>query len=162
MMQKLQDWAFYSAAVIAVGAALLVVLSRHVVIEVPLKDKTMRPAIGAEETHFTVDTSWVEKPGRGSAVAFVPPGKGRRPRVARAVALEGDTIEVGDGRLLVNGKSPKGPGRRLKFAAGGIRVPRDSVYVLVDVKSGRASADSLDFGPLPMWRVLGSVAEEED
>jgi len=44
-------------------------------------------------------------PERGDVVVFVPPGNEKEDYVKRVIGLPGDTIEVRQGRLLLNGKA---------------------------------------------------------
>lgn len=157
-LPQVPNWFYLGAA--AVGAAVAIVFlltAEKTVVEVKGTDGAMRPAI-KEGTKFTVDPSWLARPARDAIVAFVPPGTSRKPSVARAVALAGDALEVRARRLYVNGAlNPKTkrvlpPEEVLKFTC-----PRDCVYVLVD-KAKSGSRDSSQFGPLPLWRVLGSIA----
>ena len=155
-MSKVPTW--FLLGVVAVGSAVGIVLltaGKKIVVEIPLSDKSMRPKIG-EGTRFVVDPSWLTARRKNAAVAFIPPG-GREPRVARVVALPGDRIRVRDRRLYVNGKPARGTKHAMpQDSAPEFVCPAGCVYVLVDNSSGK-SKDSADFGPLPMWRVLGSL-----
>jgi signal peptidase I len=153
---KLPSWFFYCLASVALGGAALILLAKRVTVEVPMRDNSMRPAITPDRTQFTVDPSWVGNPARLDIVAFLPPGaKSGKARVARAVALPGDKVEVRNHRLHVNGKLVTESKRELPaFAVPETRVPRDCVYLLVDSEKGE---DSGVFGPLPLWRVTGRL-----
>ena len=151
---------WFTLGLVLVGAAVGIVIlltGEKPVVEVPAIDNSMRPAIG-EETIFTVDTSWLDKPSRDAIVAFVPPGKSGSTSVARVVALEGDSLEVRNRKLFVNGATNKSINKSMSMeAAPKFKCPRDCVYVLID--RSRGSADSSKFGPLPLWRVLGSIGK---
>ena len=158
-MLKFLSSTYYTAAVVAVAAALIYSRLQRVVVEIPVEDRGMRPAIGSAKTHFTVDTTWVEAPQRGSIIAFIPPGgNADEHKAARVVGIAGDRVEIRGHRLYVGGAVPEGfkggipAGNPLSFV-----VPRDCAYVLCDSPSGK---DSLDFGPLPLGRVAGSLVLE--
>jgi len=148
----------YTAGAVAIGAVLLQIrLSSDqpfARVEVPLSDSSMRPAIGTDITMFKVDPSWMKRPQRMSIVAFVPPGGGA-PKVARAVALPGDELEVVGGSLRVNGARLEETARSVPFKdVPRFRVPRDCAYLLVD---GERGSDSVELGPVPLWRILGGL-----
>jgi signal peptidase I len=157
-LPEIPSW-FYLAAV-AVGAVVGIVflLARNkITVQVDLNDSAMRPAIG-KATSFTVDPSWLAKPKRNAIVAFVVPGGSAGPVVARAVALRGDTLEVRSGKLYVNGVLNAKATRALpEENVAKLTCPRDCIYVLVDAARA-GNQDSTDFGPLPLWRVLGSIS----
>jgi signal peptidase I len=150
---------WFYLGVVAIGAAVAIVFlltGEKIVVEVKGTDTAMRPAIG-KETSFTVDPSWLAKRTRNAIVAYVPPGKSKKPSVARVVALEGDSLEIRARKLYVNGAvNPKVKRPMPVEEAPKFTCPRDCVYVLVD-KPKRGIRDSCDFGPVPLWRVLGSI-----
>ena len=157
-MPEVPKW--FTLGLVLVGAAVGVVIfltGEKAVVAVSGTDKSMRPAIG-EETRFSVEASWLARPSRNAIVAFAPPGKSGRTSVARVVAIEGDSLEVRGGMLFVNGAANKNTRRRMPVAeVSKFTCPRDCVYVRVD--NVRGGADSSQFGPLPLWRVLGSISK---
>ena len=155
-MPKFLRSATYAVAVLAVAVALVLVWVNRFRVEIRLSDGSMRPAIGKLKTRFDVDTAWLDAPRRNTIVAFIPPdAKTVKYKASRVVALAGDRIEIQDHRTYVNGTIPKGFGRILLTAdLPELVVPRDCVYVLND---SPASPDSIDFGPLPLWRVAGQL-----
>ena len=160
-MLRLPDvprWFYFGGVAIGAAVAMVFLLTgEKIVVEVPATDGAMRPAIG-KETSFTVDPSWLALPTPNAIVAYVPPGKSRKPSVGRAVALEGDSLEVRSRWLYVNGAlNPKATRLMPAEDVPQFTCPRDCVYVLVDrVRQG--GRDSAEFGPLPLWRILGSIA----
>ena len=72
-MSRFLSIVFYSAAAVAVAAALLVAWLNRFSVEIPASDETMRPAIGPYETNFDVDAEWLDAPRRDTIVAFMPP-----------------------------------------------------------------------------------------
>ncbi|MHC4200898.1 MAG: S26 family signal peptidase [Planctomycetota bacterium] len=152
---------WFLLGVVAVGSAVgisLLTMGKKTVIEIELSNKAMRPAIGEKQTRFTVDPSWLTERSKNAVVAFTPPGGGNL-MIARVVALPGDRIKVVKKRLHVNGKLLRSSSRRTREdSVPEFICPAGCVYVLIDNAASRITAkDSLDFGPLPVWRVVGSL-----
>ncbi len=156
-LPEIPSWFSLGAVTVGVAVGIVFLLSRNkVVVEVALNDNAMRPAI-LKATSFTVDASWLAKPTANAIVAYVPPGKSGKPVVGRAVALGGDALEVRSRKLYVNGAlNPKAKRFMSEEDVARSTCPRDCIYVLVDMPVS-GSQDSTDFGPVPLWRVLGSI-----
>jgi signal peptidase I len=110
-------------------------------------------------------------PRRGDVVVFKFPEDPRRDFIKRCVALPGDTVEIRDKQLYLNGvpqeepyavyKDPQTwsdspsvpPSRRLRDQFGPIVVPPDSVFCLGDNRDN--SLDSRFWGPVPMSYLKG-------
>jgi len=122
------------------------------------------------------------RPQRGDIVTFWSPNDGTR-LVKRVVAVEGDTIELRDGELIINGtpaahlnnfSSLIGPTHQINELSDGNRrtiqfndaqptgrdygphtVPAGHVFVMGDNRD--MSFDSRFFGPVPVDQVIGHV-----
>ncbi len=76
--------------------------------------------------------------------------------IKRVVAVEGDTIEIRDNRLIVNGAIVDEPyvTRPVRMANfGPLQVPPEHVFVMGDNRN--QSEDSRRFGPVPVADVVG-------
>ena len=117
-------------------------------------------------------------PQRGDIVVFRYPEDPKRPFIKRLAAVGGDTVEIQDGKVMVNGEPLNGTGifRSNHYYNQGsygqehqpITVPAGDFYVLGD--NSASSHDSRFWGfvprrlligqamcifwPLPRWRVL--------
>lgn len=106
-----------------------------------------------------------QQPQRGDIIVFRYPENPRRDFIKRLVAFGGETIEIADGRLIVNGQEVVQPEifkqidyqNRGAFGAAGkeITVPDDSLFVLGD-NSG-SSRDSRYWGFVPRKYLLGQA-----
>jgi len=94
-------------------------------------------------------------PQHGDVVVFVPPLHPDEDYVKRIVGLPGETVEVRDGKVYVNGEvldepfQPKMPA----YTASPTTVPEDHVYVLGDNRNN--SNDSHNWGVLPIDNIVG-------
>jgi signal peptidase I len=95
---------------------------------------------------------------RGDLVALADPGGGGR-IVKRVVGLPGDTVEIQDAVLSVDGREVVEPyvdrARIDGVFYGPVTVPPGELLVLGDNRA--ASVDSRDFGPVPVGSVTGRV-----
>eukprot|EP00879_Flechtneria_rotunda_P002964 GHRR01003181.1.p1 GENE.GHRR01003181.1~~GHRR01003181.1.p1 ORF type:complete len:291 (+),score=83.30 GHRR01003181.1:106-978(+) len=104
-------------------------------------------------------------PARGDVVIFHPvEGVGSKDLfgdnvfIKRVVAVEGDTVEVHDGVLFVNGQPRNEPYiyQKPAYTLGKLVVPPGDVFCLGDNRNN--SYDSHVWGPLPKENVLGRAA----
>ena len=100
----------------------------------------------------------VEQVRRGDLVTLTEPG-GRVPLLKRVVALEGQRVEVDDGRLLVDGRRQVEPYVDLESVDGTffgpVTVEQGRVFVLGDRRE--FSVDSRSFGGVPRADLTGRV-----
>jgi len=141
--------------------------------------------------HFVVPTTGMEPAiSKGDTIAVAPPKPGQVPLrgqivvfsaanspdhlfIKRVVALAGETVEIKDKALLLNGApasepyvshrdaltfpdDPKlGEVRRRRDQLASLRVPPGSVFLLGDNRDD--SYDSRHFGPVPVQNITGYV-----
>ncbi len=95
-------------------------------------------------------------PARGDIVVF--PVKGEPlPLIKRVIGLPGETIEVRDGHVLVNGvvlKEPYASGPTVGNMAP-VLVPADTVFVMGDNRAPGGSLDSRRLGPISLDKLVG-------
>ena len=100
-------------------------------------------------------------PERGDIVVFQPTTDSSIPYVKRVAAVAGDTVELRDGILFVNGKQADYAGAHGLTTAQSpavtypLKVPADSFFALGDNR--QASSDSRSFGPQPIGNIIGKV-----
>ena len=104
---------------------------------------------------FTQQPLWEwSAPERGDVVVFYAPGREKR-FVKRVVGLPGDSIEMRQGQLFVNGK-PTSEASIVRGEAGSFgpqTVPPGRFFVMGDNRGG--SIDSRSFGGIERWRIIG-------
>lgn len=98
----------------------------------------------------------IGQPQRGDIVVFHPPYDPERRFIKRIVGLPGDTIQVIDGTLFVNGESLDEPYILASPTySGEWVVGRDQVFVLGDNRNN--SSDSQNWGSLAVDRIIGKA-----
>jgi signal peptidase I len=106
----------------------------------------------------------VGRPRRGDVVVFVYPQDEGKDFIKRVVGIEGDTIEVRDKRLYVNGEPVADPSARFvesgQYVAprdnfGPFRVPPGYIFVMGDNRD--RSYDSRFWGPVALDKVKGKA-----
>lgn len=143
---------------LTVAAAVLAALMVFVFGISRIQGNSMAPA------YRNGDIVWFVRSGnhlhRGTAVAVGMPQGDRY--IKRIVAVPGDTVDIRDGRLYVNGAAAKEPyarGRTEKNPDGLMiypyTLPEGKYFVLGDNR--RHSADSRTFGPVSAAQIQGKI-----
>lgn len=101
--------------------------------------------------------SWIGQPHRGDVVILKAPDESDGDYIKRVIGLPGDTIEIVQGTLYVNGVKLNEPYVKNPFTYSMAKtvVPQGSYFVLGDNRN--PSNDSHRFGPLPAKNILGRV-----
>jgi signal peptidase I len=109
------------------------------------------------------DDPWIftpfSDPERGDIVVFDPPNGSTEPYIKRILAVEGETVEIRDGGVYVNGTRvvepyiDEGITECIKFACDPLLVPEGHVFVLGDNR--RNSSDGRSFGTVPIENIIG-------
>ena len=119
--------------------------------------QSMEPNLHENERVILDKVSYrIGEPSRGDIVVF--PVKGEPlPLIKRVIGLPGETVEVRDGRVLVNGVALREP-----YASGPtagnispVRVPADAVFVMGDNRAPGGSLDSRRLGPISLSQLVG-------
>lgn len=106
------------------------------------------------------------EPSRGDVIVFTPPPPGQdKPYIKRVIGLPGDTVEVHDDGVYVNGERLDEPylegnttncrTASAQFCGTPVVVPEGSVFVFGDNRGN--SEDSRYFGPVEENRIIGKA-----
>jgi signal peptidase I len=101
------------------------------------------------------DVLGVGGPQRGDVIVFEPPNRPGEDYVKRIIGLPGETVEVRNGQVLINGQplaEPFQPGR-MSYTMRPQVVPDSTVFVLGDNRNN--SNDSHNWGALPVENIVG-------
>lgn len=97
--------------------------------------------------------------GRGDTVVFLYPGDTSKSYIKRVIGIPGDTIEIENGTVIVNGKPLSepyvAPDYRDQIGYSEQTVPADKYFVLGDHRS--SSNDSRSWGWVPRQNIYGKA-----
>ena len=177
--RRVPRWAIVIAVLGVLGVCLPCMMTRVVFRAFQHEGASMEPSLPSGARFFA---SMRSEPSRGDVVVFESPDGGEF--VKRAVAIAGDTVEIREGTLVVNGEEitrevigPAVPDDGAKQCLGEVlgdyhwlaidsrdepasqpatTVPPDHVYVLGDNRT--RSRDSRELGPIPVANIRGVLA----
>lgn len=94
-------------------------------------------------------------PQRGDVVVFEPPNRPGEDYVKRIIALPGETVEVKNGQVFINGTPLNEPFEpsQMSYTMRPQVVPEGTVFVLGDNRNN--SNDSHNWGALPIENIVG-------
>jgi len=119
---------------------------------------------GAKIPFTDVRLPAVRQPRRGDVVVFIYPENPKKDFIKRLVGLPGETVEIKDGTVYINGNPLLEPMfssfyyyNRGEFGAEGekIIVPQDSFFMMGD--NSASSQDSRYWGFVPHKNILGNA-----
>lgn len=147
---------------LALAIIISVVLNLFVVQVTEVRQKSMEPTLLQSDRVLVSKIDYrLGGPQRGDIIVFNPPIDSQIPYVKRVVALGGETVDLRDGKLLVNGRivdfpdavgasAPQAPRFTYPF-----KVPQGNIWAMGDNRV--ASSDSRTFGPVPLESIIGKV-----
>jgi len=119
---------------------------------------------GAKIPFVDVSLPAARQPRRGDVVVFIYPENPKKDFIKRLVAVEGETVEIENGTIFINGQplldtvfSQRYYYNRGEFGQEGqkIIVPKNSIFVLGD--NSASSQDSRFWGFVPRKNILGKA-----
>ena len=150
------------AAVLAVASGLLLVCSGCGRGAVTFEGVSMQPGIrdGDRLTLVRFDRGAEFEVRRGDIILFLHRGDPEKAYLKRLVGLPGETVELRDGRVLIDGAELPEPYvdpklNTMRDSSPPVFVSPRHYYVLGDNRDN--SADSRAWGLVPEWHVLGKV-----
>ncbi|MBI2863722.1 MAG: signal peptidase I [Chloroflexi bacterium] len=96
-------------------------------------------------------------PEKGDIVVFRYPKDPSRDFIKRVIAVPGETVEIRNGKILVNGEESQEPytAERPNYPYGPEKVPPDNFFVLGDNRNN--SSDSHIWGMVPRNNIVGKA-----
>src|SRR5688500_11612916 len=95
---------------LALAVIISVVLNLFVVQVTEVRQRSMEPTLSQSDRVLVSKVDYrIGSPAAGDIIVFNPPVDSTIPYVKRVVAVGGDTVELREGRLFVNGKAADFP-----------------------------------------------------
>lgn len=149
-------WEFLKTLIIAFVLAQLIMVSVAQAFQV--EQYSMEPTLLPRD-RVLVDKFFfrMRQPHRGDVIVLRYPLNPQRNYIKRIVALPGDTLQVTDGKLSINGRRMREPyiNGMAQGNYGPVTVPQDAFFVMGDNRNN--SEDSRAFGALKKEFVVGQA-----
>ena len=98
--------------------------------------------------------NFLREPTRGEVIVFHPPIAGSRYFIKRVIGLPGETVEIKDGKVFVNGEIlPETYLKQTTALDSAWQLGQNEYFVMGDNRS--ASSDSRVWGKLPEQNIVG-------
>lgn len=147
---------------LALAVVISVVLNLFVVQVTEVRQRSMEPTLLQNDRVLVSKVNYrLTTPKIGDIVVFQPTTEAQIPYVKRISAVAGDTVELREGRLFVNGRPAGTDGSQGATAPQSPRityplvVPAGHYFALGDNR--QFSSDSRSFGPQPYESIIGKV-----
>ncbi len=117
---------------------------------------SMEPNLHTDQRLVVEKVSYrLHGPQRGDVVVLHMPHHSAELLIKRIIALPGETVQVSNGSVLINGQRLEEPYLNVETRGsyGPLTVPQDHVFVMGDNRG--ASNDSRSFGPVPIDQIVG-------
>lgn len=103
---------------------------------------------------------WFSSPEYGDIIVFRYPSDPRYHYIKRVIALPGDSIEIKNGEVYVNGEKLVEPyiNEKTLMDYKMEKVPNGTVFVLGDNRNWSRDSRYPDVGPVPLENVIGKAA----
>ena len=162
VMRELKEW----AQSIAVALVLTLIIRTYVIQAFKIPSGSMRPTLIEGDKLFVNKYLYrFEPPKRGDIIVFRYPKDLKKDFIKRLVAFEGETVEIRDGKIYVDGKKLDSPETFGKFYYYNhdpygnpdekIKVPQGAFFVLGDNSAN--SQDSRFWGFVPKKNMVGKA-----
>ncbi len=162
LMHEIKEW----TSSILVALVLTLIIRTYVIQAFKIPSGSMRPTLMEGDKLFVNKYIYrFHKPKRGDIIVFKYPVDPKKDFIKRLVGFGGESTEIRDGKIYVDGQVLQDPNSFGKFyyynhdPYGGpndkIKIPEDSFYVLGDNSAN--STDSRFWGFVPKKNVLGKA-----
>ncbi len=156
LRRELRSWV--RDLLLAIGLAMVIIIFLYQPVKV--EGTSMAPLLSDQERIFINKFVYRFEPiERGDVVVFWYPLDRSKSFIKRVVGLPGETVEIRQGRVLVDGtrleESYVPPRYADSSNYGPIRVPEDAYFVMGDHRA--SSNDSRVFGPVPNRYIYGKA-----
>ncbi len=146
-----------------IGITILIALAVFCLLRVSLQGYMVRGSCmlpGIEDQDWVMVSKaayFFSTPHHGDVVILQPPFETDHPYIKRVIALPGDTIEVKDGKVYLNGILLTEPyiAESPRYILPAQEIPEDEYFVLGDNRNN--AQDSHVWGSVPRENIIGKV-----
>ncbi|MGH2498711.1 MAG: signal peptidase I [Candidatus Limnocylindria bacterium] len=147
---------------LALAVIISVVLNLFVVQVTEVRQRSMEPTLLQNDRVLVSKVDYrIGQPQACDIIVFNPPIDSAIPYVKRVLAVAGETLELRDGEVFVNGSQRTCPGAHGLTQSQAPRivypytVQPGEIFTIGDNR--QASSDSRSFGPVPNENIIGKV-----
>jgi signal peptidase I len=156
LLQAVKSWLLELGETVLPAIVIAVLINLFLAQATRVYGSSMEPNLHTDQRLVVEKLSYrLHEPQRGDVVVLRMPERGPELLIKRVVALPGETIEVREGDVLVNGVALREPylSRPTNGTFGPTMVPEGQLFVMGDNRG--ASNDSRVFGPVDRTRIIG-------
>ncbi len=161
IIREVLSWVFYTVVAIVIAAMLVYGFGKNV----ELVGDSMEPSLySGQEVLINKVSMYLTGPGRGDIIAFLPNGNtNSHYYVKRVVAMPGETVQIIDGALYINGTEQVGDSdaydkmEEAGIAASPIKLGSDEYFVLGDNRNSSEDSRSANIGIVKESWILGTA-----
>ena len=163
VIREILDWVLHIAVAILIGIFIVTFIAQRTIVD----GNSMLPTLhNGDQLIVEKISSRIGKLRKGDVVTVYIPeylAEGKEYVVKRLIAMEGDTVEISDGKVFINEQELEenyingSITNEVNKDYSKITVPKGKVYILGDNRLPHASLDSRSFGPIDAKKVIGKV-----
>ena len=156
VLQVMWDWLLELAETVLPAIVIAVLINLFLAQATRVYGSSMEPNLHSDQRLVVEKLSYrLHEPRRGDVVVLRLPERGPELLIKRVIALPGETIEVRDGQVMVDGVALAEPylSQQTRGQYGPVQVPAGHIFVMGDNRG--ASNDSRVFGPVEQSRIVG-------
>jgi signal peptidase I len=154
--KMVRDWLWELGETVLPAIVIAVLINLFLAQATRVYGSSMEPSLHTDQRLVVEKLTYrLHDPRRGDVVVLRVPERGPELLIKRVIALPGETIEIRDGNVYIDGTALPEPylSQQTYGQFGPLQVPAGEVFVLGDNRG--ASNDSRIFGPVPESRIVG-------
>lgn len=160
-VRHIVSWGFALVLAAVLGAFLAVIMLQSVT----MQESSMEPTVSVGDRYFMNRIIYrVTSPKRGDIIAFRTNGSDEAAlHIRRVIGLPGETIQIVDGRILINGEAYREPGQDFPImsnaglAANPVSLENNEYFVLGDNRNNSEDSRYGEIGVINKKYISGKL-----
>jgi signal peptidase I len=156
ILQMMRDWLLELGETVLPAIVIAVLINLFLAQATRVYGSSMEPNLHTDQRLVVEKLSYrLHEPRRGDVVVLRLPERGPELLIKRVIALGGETIEIRDGQVMIDGVVLQELylTQETRGQYGPVQVPAGHIFVMGDNRG--ASNDSRIFGPVDVSRIVG-------